>query len=894
MKPSISQMDVALKKFFGFSSFRPYQKEVIEKIMEGRDCLVVMATGSGKSLCYQVPPLIAGNTGIVVSPLISLMQDQVMALKQRGIQAEYLASTQTDKTVQTKAESGFYSLLFMTPEKACTIPNSFWKKLLKAGICLFAVDEGHCISEWGHDFRMEYKQLDKLRPILSDVPFVSLTATATDKVRLDIIKSLKMKDPYVAIGSFDRKNIFYGVKSFNRGYPFLDELVQEVSKSVASSGSTIIYCLTIKDVEQIHHLLESAGIKTGMYHGQMGSGAREEAHRLFIRDELNVMVATIAFGMGIDKPNIRQVIHYGCSKSLETYYQESGRCGRDGIASICWLYYTRSDFTKSDFYCSGLHTENQRKAVVDSLMKAQKYCLLTTCRRKFLLEHFGEKVPAENCGNCDNCTTTRTERDMSKEAYLLMACIHSCRGNWGLNLPIDVLQGSRSKRIVDAQFDRLPLHGLGKAYSSNWWKSLGSQLISHDYLKETISDVYRFVSVSTKGVQYLNSAGPDCQPPLFLPIIEEMNEEEEGLPGQVEGLKTLTSSECEGLAEAEVQLYHTLLEERAKVARATGTAPYAICGEATIKKFALVRPSTRARLANIDGVNQHFVTTHGDHFLQAIRNVAQDLNMSLDGEIIIQNVSVKKVTPVQAYPKKLTPAKFEAWRMWHEDGHSIEKIANFPGRSAPIKEGTVLSYLLEAFQEGLATDWLRFCAEIELTPDMFTSILNAVTKVGSTEKLKPIKDELPENVNYSHIKAGLTMLSCGISSPSELNHPEKMNEVPEAAVSSPNSLASCVAEDSCNSDSKLPKKGEDEESDYDGDMLRSKRCKVEIGNDSRSIMEATQSSIVEWLKNYDNGVALLDIIQHFRDSSEESIHTLLVDLEGDFVVYQKNGVYKMF
>ncbi|XP_021769787.1 uncharacterized protein LOC110734037 isoform X1 [Chenopodium quinoa] len=887
-------MELTLKKFFGFSNFRPYQKEVIEKIMEGRDCLAVMATGSGKSLCYQVPPLIAGNTGIVVSPLLSLMQDQVMALKQRGIQAEYLGSTQTDKTVQTKAESGFYSLLFMTPEKACAIPNSFWTRLLKAGICLFAVDEAHCISEWGHDFRTEYKQLDKLRPILSDVPFVSLTATATDKVRLDIIKSLKMKDPYVAVGSFDRKNLFYGVKSFNRGIYFLDELVQEVSKSVATAGSTIIYCLTIKDVEQIHQLLESAGIKAGIYHGQMGNKAREEAHRLFIRDELSVMVATIAFGMGIDKPNIRQVIHYGCPKSLETYYQESGRCGRDGIASVCWLYYTRSDFAKSDFYCSGLQTENQRKAVVDSLMEAQKYCMLTTCRRKFLLEHFGEMVPAENCGNCDNCTTTRRERDMSKEAYLLMACIHSCRGNWGLNLPIDVLRGSRSKKIVDAQFDKLPLHGLGKAYSSNWWKSLGSQLISHGYLKETISDVYRFVSVSTKGAQYLKSAGPDHQPPLILPIIDEMCEEDEGAPGQVEGLKTLTSSECEGLTEAEVQLYHTLLAERAKLARATGTAPYAICGEATIKKIALVRPSTRARLANIDGVNQHFVTTYGDHFLQAIRHLSQDLNMSLDGELSIQTVSVKKVTPVQNLPKKLTPAKFEAWRMWHEDRHSIEKIANFPGRSAPIKEGTVLSYLLEAFQEGLATDWPRFCAEIELTPEMFSSILDAVTKVGSTEKLKPIKDELPENVNYSHIKAGLTMLSCGISSPSELNPLNKANEVPEAAESSPKSLASCLAEESCNLDHKLPKNRKDEETDFDCDMITSKRCKIDKENDRCSAMSATQSSIVEWLKNYGDGVALHDIIQHFKDSSEETIRTLLVDLEGEFVIYQKSGVYKMF
>nr|CAN79469.1 hypothetical protein VITISV_016935 [Vitis vinifera] len=435
-------MWVLVQRYFGYSGFRPYQKDIIQKILERRDSLVIMATGSGKSLCYQLPPLILGKTAIVISPLISLMQDQVMALKQRGIRAEFLASAQTDPTVHKNAESGTFHVLFMTPEKACSIPGSFWSKLLKVGICLFAVDEAHCISEWGHDFRMEYKQLDKLRAILLDVPFVGLTATATKKVRMDIINSLKMRDPNVFIGSFDRKNLFYGVKSFIRNSQFMDEFVGEISKFVASSDSTIIYCTTIKDVEQIYKSLQEAGIKAGIYHGQMANSAREESHRIFIRDEVHVMVATIAFGMGIDKPNIRHVIHYGCPKSLESYYQESGRCGRDGIASVCWLYYNRGDFMKADFYC-GEATGNQRRAIMDSLVAAQNYCLQTTCRRKFLLEYFGEKFESDKCGNCDNCTISKRECDMSREAFLLIACINSCRGHWGLNMPIDILRGSR-------------------------------------------------------------------------------------------------------------------------------------------------------------------------------------------------------------------------------------------------------------------------------------------------------------------------------------------------------------------------------------------------------------------------------------------------------------------
>ncbi|KAK3025837.1 hypothetical protein RJ639_041285, partial [Escallonia herrerae] len=341
---------------------------------------------------YQVPPLVAKKTAIVISPLISLMQDQ------RGIKAEYLSSAQTDSGAQSNAESGYYDILYMTPEKACYVPSSFWSNMLNTGICLLAVDEAHCISEWGHDFRVEYKQLDRLREVLSNVPFVGLTATATKKVRFDIINSLKMKDPHVAIGSFDRTNLFYGVKSFNRGSSFMDELVGEISRYVANTGSIIIYCTTIKDVEQISNSLLEAGIQTGMYHGKMASKVREASHRSFIRDEFQVMVATIAFGMGIDKPDIRHVIHYGCPKSLESYYQESGRCGRDGVPSVCWLYYTRSDFAKADFYCAEAQSANQRKAIMESFMAAQRYCMLTTCRRKYLLDYFGETYKSEKCG----------------------------------------------------------------------------------------------------------------------------------------------------------------------------------------------------------------------------------------------------------------------------------------------------------------------------------------------------------------------------------------------------------------------------------------------------------------------------------------------------------------
>ncbi|XP_075634157.1 uncharacterized protein LOC142606705 [Castanea sativa] len=920
-------MESILKKYFGYSTFRDYQKTVIEKILEKKDCFVVMATGSGKSLCYQVPPLVVGRTGIVVSPLISLMQDQVMTLKQRGIRAEYLGSAQTDTSVQTKAENGQFDILYMTPEKASLIPTSFWSNLLKIGISLFAVDEAHCISEWGHDFRVEYKRLDKLRDILLDVPFVGLTATATEKVRIDVMSSLKMKDPYVAVGSFDRTNLFYGVKSFNRGQLFIDEFVREISKFVTSVGSTIIYCTTIKDVEQIFKSLQEAGIKVGIYHGQMDNKARQESHRLFIRDELHVMVATIAFGMGIDKPNVRQVIHYGCPKSLESYYQESGRCGRDGIASVCWLYYTRSDFAKADFYCGEAQTENQRRAVMESLMAAQRYCLATTCRRQLLLGHFGEKSSAAGCGNCDNCLTSKKERDLSREAFLLMACIISCRGKWGLNMPVDILRGSRSKKILNAEFDKLPLHGLGKEYSSNWWKALAHQLISNGYLMETVADVYVTVSVSSKGEQFLSSARPDYQPPLFLPVTSEMEDDKENKSAscEVEDFKSFATLKREGFSEVEAQLYQMLLEERLKLARSIGTAPYAICGDETIKIIALRRPSTKARLANIDGVNQHLLVKHGDHFLQIIRNLSQGLNLSLGGEASLQTSTTTKATvsnkvnSLTNQQEKLSPAKCEAWRMWHEDSLSIQKIANFPSRPAPIKEQTVLNYLLDAAREGFQFDWTRFCDEVGLTREIFLAIQGAILKVGTTEKLRSIKDELPEAISYEHIKTVLAMQNLGISPelilPSNhntLNADQLPNNVSECSLIS---TSTCHMEGPCEVETSAKNSigscsfGKIEEAAsvpstggqgpklspvHDEDTLLTKRQKVsELDKGSLIPLEATESSIVEWLKNYAEGVTLSEILEHFNGSKEESVLDLLSCLESDFLIYKKNNMYRV-
>ncbi|KAK4731567.1 hypothetical protein R3W88_024555 [Solanum pinnatisectum] len=915
------EMQSTLKKYFGYTEFRPYQKEIIEKILDGKDCLVIMATGTGKSLCYQVPPLITGKAAVVISPLISLMLDQVMALKQRGIKADYLSSSQTDRGVQSNAELGHYDIIYMTPEKACALPTSFWSRLLKAGMCLLAVDEVHCISEWGHDFRVEYKQLDKLRNVLLNVPFVGLTATATEKVRNDIINSLLMKDHHVAIGSFDRKNLFYGVKSFSRSSQFVDQLVEEISKYVDNANSTIVYCTTVKDTEEIFKSLLEAGIKAGIYHGQMANKAREEAHRSFIRDEFYVMVATVAFGMGIDKPNVRYVIHYGCPKSLESYYQESGRCGRDGVPSACWLYYTRSDFAKADFYSAEARSASQRKAIMEAFSAAQHYCMLSTCRRKYLLDYFADEYAHDDCGNCDICTSSMKEKDLSREAFLLMACIQSCGGRWGLNLPIGILRGSRSKKIVDAQFDKLPFHGLGKELSANWWKGLAYQLISRDYLVEIFKDMYKTVSVSEKGLQFLRSSSPDHQPPLFLLETPEMDLDEKNIdtPSETIEINGLAFKEFEGFSQAETQLYKILIEERIKLARATGTAPYAVCGDQTLKRISLTRPSTKARLANIDGVNQHFIKLYGDNFLQSVKRLSEACNLSLDGDPTSQ-IPVPSKTVTVPNNKKLTPAKFEAWKMWHEDGLTFKEIANFPGRAVAIKEQTVLEYILEAAREGCKMNWTRFCEETGLTRETFLSIQNAVSKVGR-EKLKPIKTELPEEVSYGQIKAYLTMQEAGVSaevfsskSEQSCNGDECLTEISEVLQNSiiPSDMqgdddiveapgitgingASSPGKTEGAESHLLTEEIRKEAASSEGDFLiHKKRQRVEAAEgESFRALVATEESILSWLKNFDDGVTLSDLLEHFNGSTEESLVNLLCCLEGEFLIYRKNNLYKL-
>ena len=388
-----------LKKHFGYDEFRPLQKEIIERVLEKDDCLVLMPTGGGKSLCFQLPTLLQDGLTIVVSPLISLMKDQVDALTQNGIKATFINSSLTQEEIAyiiNDIRSGAIKILYIAPERL-SVPN-FQELLHSLPIGLFAIDEAHCISEWGHDFRPDYRNLNKLRTDFPTIPIIALTATATQKVREDIVKQLNLPSPHIFTSSFNRENLSYEVLPKKESFNTILSLIQLHPKE-----SVIIYCFSRKDTEAIATKLRAQGHKAGTYHAGLTADKRRESQDKFINDDIHIMVATIAFGMGIDKPDVRLVIHHSLPKSIEGYYQETGRAGRDGLSARCVLLFSIADKYKQDYFIGRISDEEEKMQAQDNLDQALQYGNLSSCRRKFLLGYFNEDYTETNCGNCDRC-----------------------------------------------------------------------------------------------------------------------------------------------------------------------------------------------------------------------------------------------------------------------------------------------------------------------------------------------------------------------------------------------------------------------------------------------------------------------------------------------------------
>jgi ATP-dependent DNA helicase RecQ len=491
-----------LREVFGYDSFRPLQEGIIEAALAGRDVFALLPTGGGKSLCYQLPALLREGLTVVVSPLIALMKDQVDSLTANGVAATFLNSSLDASESRRRLRglhNGEYKLLYVAPERL--LLSGFLEDLQGWNVTLIAVDEAHCISEWGHDFRPEYRRLAELRDALPNVPVMALTATATGRVRGDIVERLRLREPETFVGSFNRANLFYRVRPKAGA---LDQVLEFLAERPGDSG--IVYCLSRKSAETLAEKLTASGIPARAYHAGLGPDDRAAKQEAFLRDEVRVVCATIAFGMGINKPNVRFVLHYDLPKNLESYYQETGRAGRDGLPSECLLLFSRGDILKQKRMIEEKPGEEEQRVALRQLNVLAEFAESGDCRRRGLLAYFGETFAEENCGGCDNCTSPPEEIDVTVPAQKFLSCVVRVKKtsgfSFGLNHVVDVLLGSKAKGIVDRGHDALPTHGIGRELDADEWKQLANDLIRMGYASRS-EDKFATVDITGEGLEAL-------------------------------------------------------------------------------------------------------------------------------------------------------------------------------------------------------------------------------------------------------------------------------------------------------------------------------------------------------------------------------------------------------
>ncbi|MDQ8186422.1 DNA helicase RecQ [Pelagicoccus sp. SDUM812002] len=594
------RVQTALKKYFGHETFRALQADIVNDALSGRDVFALLPTGGGKSLCYQLPAVLSEGLTVVISPLIALMKDQVDGLTENGISATFLNSSLAQgesRKRYAKLFAGEYQILYVAPERLML--GGFLEDLKKWKVCRFAVDEAHCISEWGHDFRPEYRQLAELRRRFPDTPFMALTATATDRVRDDIVKQLNLRNPTNYVASFNRPNLAYRIEQKQAVFRQILKFVQ-----ARPFDSGIIYCFSRKATEQTADRLRQEGIEALPYHAGMTPLQRGKNQEAFIRDEVKVVCATVAFGMGIDKPNVRYVIHQDIPKNIEGYYQETGRAGRDGLPSDCVLYFSPGDVAKQLNFIAEKEPK-EREVAKEQLRQIVNYAESSQCRREVLLGYFSEKWGEGNCGNCDNCNQPKETFDGTIPAQKFMSCIfrvsQASSFGVGINHIVDILLGSKNEKVLKWGHHRLTTYNIGGEYKRAEWQAFGRELIRNEYVFQD-AEAYGALSLTQKGKAALRDRAP-----IMLTK----------LPASANAVQR-DRNRSQGGIECNEDLFSILRSLRKELADEQGVPPYIVFSDVTLREMARYFPPNEEKLSEISGVGYKKLEAYGEAFLEAI------------------------------------------------------------------------------------------------------------------------------------------------------------------------------------------------------------------------------------------------------------------------------------
>ncbi|MEC3855018.1 DNA helicase RecQ [Bacillus sp. WOD8 KX774193] len=693
-----------LASYFGYSSFRRGQDETIKNVLDGKDTVCIMPTGGGKSICYQIPALVFEGTTLVISPLISLMKDQVDTLVQNGISATYINSsisiTEANQRIQL-AKQGHYKLLYVAPERLDSM--EFVDQLIDMKIPMIAIDEAHCISQWGHDFRPSYLHIHRILDYLPEKPLVlALTATATPQVRDDICNTLGINQENTIMTTFERENLSFSVIKGQDRNAYLADYIRQNQKE-----SGIIYAATRKVVDQLYEDLMKAGVSVSKYHAGMSDHDRNEQQELFLRDEVSVMVATSAFGMGIDKSNIRYVIHYQLPKNMESYYQEAGRAGRDGLDSACILLYASQDVQVQRFLIDQSTGESRFSNELEKLQNMTDYCHTEQCLQSFILQYFGEE-PKEDCGRCGNCTDNRESIDVTRESQMVLSCMIRTNQRFGKQMIAQVLTGSKNKKVIEFNFHTLPTYGLLSNRSVKEVSEFIEFLIS-DELIAVEHGTYPTLKVTEKGKEVL------------------LGKENVLRKERVETRQIVQNH----------PLFEVLREVRKEIAQGEGVPPFVIFSDQTLKDMCAKMPQSDSELLTVKGIGEHKLVKYGSHFLQAVQHFIEE-NPNYAETIKTEVVSERKKSG-----KASANSHLETYEMYKQ-GIDLDEIAKERG----LSRQTIENHLIRCFEDGMEVDWNSF------VPAEYEQLIE--TAVQNAEGgLKSIKEQLPNEVSYFMIRAYL-------------------------------------------------------------------------------------------------------------------------------------------